>query len=216
MTRIRSVVANRLVNDNNEQPRNFRSYDNHGFTHSSLITPGPAENEVIWRIGRATAAAPTFFKPVQIEGDYYSDGGMGYNNPVEEGHQEVLFGEYYYRKLRISPRFPIPILISLFLSSGTGGDDENQQPDGSNTVAPEPLKKDTQLGKRTKSNLLKHFRNFVERLRKQAKEAKRVDRSMRLSSLRENWRYLRWAGGKIIAEHKMNKWEAAKRGTKGT
>jgi predicted acylesterase/phospholipase RssA len=38
----------------------------------------------IWQAARATSAAPTFFKPIDIDGISYVDGGLGYNNPAFE------------------------------------------------------------------------------------------------------------------------------------
>lgn len=35
----------------------------------------------IWKVARATSAAPTFFEPVEIDGEHYVDGGVAANNP---------------------------------------------------------------------------------------------------------------------------------------
>ena len=37
----------------------------------------------IWEAGRATSAAPTFFKPIQIGRGVFIDGGLAHNNPGE-------------------------------------------------------------------------------------------------------------------------------------
>ena len=37
----------------------------------------------IWEAGRATSAAPTFFKPIQIGRGVFVDGGLAHNNPSE-------------------------------------------------------------------------------------------------------------------------------------
>lgn len=37
----------------------------------------------IWKAARATSAAPTFFKPIQIERGVFVDGGLAHNNPGE-------------------------------------------------------------------------------------------------------------------------------------
>ncbi|KAJ7839930.1 FabD/lysophospholipase-like protein [Mycena olivaceomarginata] len=46
----------------------------------------PAMDCTIWQAGRATSAAPTFFKPIKIGRpgmeEKFVDGGMGYNNPM--------------------------------------------------------------------------------------------------------------------------------------
>ncbi|TGJ71127.1 hypothetical protein EYR41_003115 [Orbilia oligospora] len=62
----------------------------------------------IWEAVRATSAAPTFFKPMNINGVEYSDGGLGYNNPATLTYLEVV---QTYGK-----GFP----IKCFISVGTG------------------------------------------------------------------------------------------------
>ncbi|KAI1387387.1 uncharacterized protein F4822DRAFT_406280 [Hypoxylon trugodes] len=58
---------------------------------------------------RATSAASSFFKPIVIDGQTFTDGATGYNNPVEEVFDEVN---------QIWPGGNRP--IGLFLSIGTG------------------------------------------------------------------------------------------------
>jgi patatin-like phospholipase/acyl hydrolase len=59
-------------------PTLFRSYQCQGHN---------ANKCAIWEAGRATSAAPTFFKPIKIEaprpGGTYVDGGLAHNNPAE-------------------------------------------------------------------------------------------------------------------------------------
>ena len=43
----------------------------------------------VWQAGLATAAAPTYFDPVVIEGSSYVDGGVLFNNPTEVMLQEI-------------------------------------------------------------------------------------------------------------------------------
>ena len=43
----------------------------------------------IWQVARATSAAPTYFKPMVIDGLEYIDGGFGANNPCMEIFDEV-------------------------------------------------------------------------------------------------------------------------------
>ncbi|KAK6516638.1 hypothetical protein TWF506_006536 [Arthrobotrys conoides] len=62
----------------------------------------------IWEAVRATSAAPTFFKPMNIGGIEYSDGGLGYNNPAMLTYLEVV--QTYGKS------FP----IKCFISVGTG------------------------------------------------------------------------------------------------
>lgn len=211
MTSRRFVVANELVNENSEQPRIFRTYENHGHGDEHPITPGYADSEFIWQVGRATAAAPTFFEPIQIGHDFYSDGGFGYNNPAEEGYEEVLHGEAYYENSRKQPKGQTPIPIKLLLSIGTGGDDENLQPQGPSDTRPNDSDDRVRLRRRVKLSFIAHFRSLTQRLQRQATEAMKVDRQIRRKSRREGWQYVRWVGGKDLAKHKMDKWEAGTR-----
>lgn len=223
------MVANKLVNEIKDEPRIFRTYQNFGFEDSRLdrwdpTTPGPADDELIWRIGRATAAAPTFFKPIRIGEDYYSDGGLGYNNPAELAYEEVLYAEGYFQTLAnslaiqptISNRIPIPIPIKIFLSIGTGGDDRNQRSEESRREPPTDLNDNAPRRKRAKASVIKHFRNLTARLQGQATQVKRSDARVRLASRRDDWQYVRWVGGKDLERHKMDKWKSARAGSHGT
>lgn len=63
-------------------PKLFRTYDNRFQRHS-------ADKCYIWEAARATSCAPSFFPDIQVEGIYYSDGGLGYNNPAQLVLQEA-------------------------------------------------------------------------------------------------------------------------------
>ncbi|KAH3957851.1 hypothetical protein HBI62_038030 [Parastagonospora nodorum] len=204
------VVAKRIVGSNSEEPHIFRTYSNHGFKGNWIpVTPGDANQEPIWQIGRATAAAPTYFKPIAIGDDLYSDGAVGYNNPAESGYSEVLYKERYYEKQSerdqqtAAPRIP----IDLFLSIGTGGDDENKQPDGYHGPGTQRQRTTTGVKKPKKPSLLKHLRDMGKRLESEVTRAKEVDQRMREKSLSERWSYFRWTGGKDLAQVKLDKWE---------
>ena len=67
----------------------FRSYPHESFSELEIMNPGPACVEEIWKIARATSAAPTLFDPISISGKYYSDGALGGNNPTERVLEEV-------------------------------------------------------------------------------------------------------------------------------
>ncbi|PMD43710.1 FabD/lysophospholipase-like protein [Hyaloscypha variabilis F] len=60
----------------------FRSYRNGGRPIEKL------ETLKIWQACRGTSAATTFFEPLTIGEDVYSDGGLVYNNPVHLVHIE--------------------------------------------------------------------------------------------------------------------------------
>ncbi|KAG8939819.1 hypothetical protein FRC00_013503, partial [Tulasnella sp. 408] len=82
----------------------FRTYNNRFQRHS-------ADHCQIWEAARATSCAPAFFPEIQVDGVYYSDGGLGYNNPTKLMLQEAqsLWG----------PNQQIGCLLSL----GTGSVD---------------------------------------------------------------------------------------------
>ena len=77
-----------------DKPYLFRTYKN---LHKSRDqndenpdrNPDMAHDIPIWQVARATSAAPTYFKPVVIDGLEYIDGGFGANNPCTEIYDEV-------------------------------------------------------------------------------------------------------------------------------
>ena len=71
--------------------------------------PCPAHDIPIWQVARATSAAPTYFKPVVIDGLEYIDGGFGANNPCTEIYDEVKRMNNNYEKC-----------VDFILSVGTG------------------------------------------------------------------------------------------------
>lgn len=54
----------------------------------------PLKYVKLWQVGRATSAAPTFFKPMPIDINnkthYFLDGGLFKNNPTDQLHQFVV------------------------------------------------------------------------------------------------------------------------------
>lgn len=52
-------------------------------------------NCTIWEAGRATSAAPTFFKRIKIDGEHFVDAGLGCNNPIKEviAEAKLVFGK---------------------------------------------------------------------------------------------------------------------------
>ena len=77
-----------------EKPYLFRTY---GHLHKSEDLEvstydrnlQQAHDVPIWQVARATSAAPTYFKPVEIDNIEYLDGGFGANNPCLEMYYEV-------------------------------------------------------------------------------------------------------------------------------
>ena len=71
------VVAKRhLAHD--ATPVLFKSYQIEGTEISCTILEA----------ARATSAAPTYFPEMEIDGNFYVDGGIGYNNPGDEAVRE--------------------------------------------------------------------------------------------------------------------------------
>ena len=75
--------------------------------------PGRDDNYPIWQVGRATSAAPLYFKSVRLEEDderfELIDGGFGANNPSEEAWRSVK--QLHNRN---------PKAVSVLVSIGTG------------------------------------------------------------------------------------------------
>jgi patatin-like phospholipase/acyl hydrolase len=69
---------------------------------------------------RATTAAPTYFKPFVQDGKEYSDGGVGFNNPVQLVFEEALSlstaGFRVLESNQANYHFPIAYIVSI----GTG------------------------------------------------------------------------------------------------
>ncbi|KAG8973043.1 hypothetical protein FRC05_009158 [Tulasnella sp. 425] len=68
--------------DVSRPPKLFRTYNSRFQRHS-------ADHCQIWEAARATSCAPSFFPEVKVDGVYYSDGGLGYNNPTKVVLQEA-------------------------------------------------------------------------------------------------------------------------------
>ena len=75
--------------------------------------PDVLDEYQIWQVGRATAAAPTYFKAVKLEEEddktEYIDGGFGANNPTEEAYRSV-------KQLKHNDPRAVQVLVSI----GTG------------------------------------------------------------------------------------------------
>lgn len=66
--------------------RRFRNYS---------VSRHESYNCTIWEAGRATSAAPTFFKRIKIDGEHFVDAGLGCNNPIKEviSEAQLVFGK---------------------------------------------------------------------------------------------------------------------------
>lgn len=83
-------------------PRLFRTYK---------VRKNRTYNCTIWEASRATSAAPTYFDPISIgdegEQEKFVDGGLGYNNPIEQVLEEARYN---------FPRRKVACVVSI----GTG------------------------------------------------------------------------------------------------
>jgi hypothetical protein len=153
--------------------------------------PGPANAKFIWQIGRATSAAHTYFEPIMIGSDYFSDGGVGYNNPSEEVYYEVLYKEEERRSS--NP-------IDLFLSIGTGADDEEEEDDKQNNTRKH----------RVSRSIFKHLSGLSKLLTGHATDVETVNERMQRFQFqgdRKMFDYYRWSGGKKLSNLKMDEWK---------
>ena len=112
----RIVVAyQRRTAEGIEKPYLFRTYKNlHKSPQNSPFlpldrNPDLAHDIPIWKVGRATSAAPSYFEPAKIDGLEYVDGGFGANNPSQEAYREV-------RRMNNNSDAAIGIMVSV----GTG------------------------------------------------------------------------------------------------
>lgn len=181
----------------------FRTYDNELVADA----PGVADDELIWKVGRATSAAPTYFKPMQISDDFFSDGGVSYNDPTELAYEEVLSKAGYYQRAisKETQREPLCLILSI----GTGGTDhvrarpnngtrENTGGSENNSARKAP--------RRQRSNLISRFKHLGEKLSRAATDTWRVDRAMRKKVYNQEWSYVRWHGGEDLARLKLDEW----------
>ena len=98
-------------------PYLFRTYRHPRTGHLLERNPDHIDNYPIWQIGRATSAAPTYFKATKIREDddkfEFVDGGFGTNNPSEEVYRSVT-------QMCNNNRTAVKTLVSI----GTGKNDE--------------------------------------------------------------------------------------------
>lgn len=108
------VVAWQKLNMGIRVPHLFRSYTHPRSVPENILerNPGQPEDYQIWQVGRATSAAPLYFKAIKLEDDEtseYIDGGFGANNPAEEAWRSV-------KQLSHDNRRAVGVLVSI----GTG------------------------------------------------------------------------------------------------
>ena len=126
------LILHRVVLSYQKQPHEgfqtpylFRTYKNLHKSESPEDrlfdrNPALAHDIPIWKVARATSAAPTYFKPMRIDGLEYLDGGFGANNPCVEIYDEV-------RKMNNNS----DKCASIVLSVGTGKNNKMNRFSGS-------------------------------------------------------------------------------------
>jgi len=102
----------------------FRSYPSsegsptEGLTGFPLITPGQFENVCIYQAGRATSAAPHYFREAVINGVRFIDGGVVQNNPTLKAYGEAK--NMNAQRDEAHRRFGHGNPVGLVVSIGTG------------------------------------------------------------------------------------------------
>ncbi|KAG8532208.1 uncharacterized protein KY384_003849 [Bacidia gigantensis] len=146
--------------------------------------PGPADDIEIWKVARATSAAPSYFKEMTIEDLKYLDGGFGANNPCLEIYQEIL-----------NINNDNENCLGCILSIGTGKNDEKR------------LQSQAGFRESLKLGLGKYIR-FENFARKWASESEAPHRAM-LSNWRksnEAFKYCRLNVVDGLARMKLDEW----------
>jgi patatin-like phospholipase/acyl hydrolase len=205
------VAKRRKENGIDEMLYLFRTYDHQPSDAnfiSSVDNPGEADNHPIVDIGRATSAAPTYFRSIRIGNGKFSDGGFLYNNPAFVIHNEVT--NYIHEKLSPEERLHQQHPRILFLSIGTGGDDLNTQNSD--------LAKASGKSKRTKYDFLnpvalyKHLKRLGNRMKGCVTDVHAADKSMHYNMRHNpNLKYIRWAGGQFLKKLSMDEWKPERR-----
>ena len=98
------------------RPTLFRSYNHPRSEDPNERNPGPSCTEPIWKVARATSAAPPYFRPIELEGKPLIDGGFGSNNPTSEAWHSV-------RQKHGNGQDAVQILVSI----GTGLNPRSQR-----------------------------------------------------------------------------------------
>ena len=198
-----AVVANKVGGD---QPTYiFRSYP-HDPAEEGIKNPGPADPHEIWKVARATSAAPTFFDPITIDNVDYSDGGVGSNNPVDLLVDEVI------SKSGLTGSLRLPRAFDVLISIGTG-----QAP---SKIDKAMLKKEKQKLKHpsiggwiSKRTLYRHIAEIIDSLRNEATNVDKPHENIKNRAKETDFKgYYRWTGGEPVGGLKLDEWHAKSKG----
>jgi hypothetical protein len=181
---------------NKRGPYLFRSYD-HPYPNPALpadelflhLNAGPAQDVALWKVGRATSAAPGWFPSIKIDEEWYQDGAVArYNNPIDAAFNEVK---------QMSPSQDPNVIISI----GTGVKHANEGTPTHSNQAPSKwnwIKGSIAQYKRLLGNSDEVHRNFKARL----------DREYR-SSFTGKPTYYRWDVPAGFPEVKLGDWHGS-------
>ena len=170
----------------------FRTYDHEAEDDQLHIqNPGLAHKHEIWKVARATSAAPNYFKEIIIDGYSYTDGAAGHNNPAILAHCEVCDKETQ----AADSAYPIRLLVSI----GTG-----QKSDRIDRV------------KHTIPHLPRVQRalDLLRRVEVELTNADQADQTVRTVMRQHKRDYYRWTGGEHIGALKLDKWKPEGRRSK--
>ena len=163
----------------------FRTYDHEAEDDQLHIqNPGLAHKHEIWKVARATSAAPNYFKEIIIDGYSYTDGAAGHNNPAVLAHCEV----YNKETQAANCAYPIHLLVSI----GTG-----QKSDRIDRV------------KHTIPHLprVRRALDLLRRVEVELTNADQADQTVRTVMRQHKRDYYRWTGGEHIGALKLDKWK---------
>ena len=189
-----SVVLAYSDHVGSDSPYLFRTYANEAqardpdktsMRQRTFRNPGGAAMLPIWKVARATSAAPGYFPPIKIETGNglematFKDGGFGSNNPSEEAYKDILIKDGGI--MHMGP----------FISIGTG------------------LTRHDMFAK--KSDSLSNFIVTVKAAIKQAARTLRAHENMLHHACpdgEEKFPYYRFDGGKKLGEVDLGEWES--------
>lgn len=183
-----SVVFAYADKHKSDFPYFFRTYGLPSPSTSNYREPknyGDAPHLRIWQVARATSAAPSYLKPIEVKtGDgsdpiCFKDGGFGLNNPTKEAYYDIAEKHGGQSK------------IGLVLSIGTGETPLNKFP--------------------VKKSNLRHFIANARALKKLPSRTLNAHQDMwRLANPdgKNLFPYYRFDGGKSLGKLPMDEWKS--------
>jgi hypothetical protein len=190
----RVVVANEY-DGIADKPYLFRTYPQYN-TAPDVKNSGPADRNEIWKVARATSAAPTYFDPIEIGGKEYYDGGVGNNNPAQLMLREVAAkaGTDSYNEA-----------IGVFVSIGTG-----QKPTAR-------LRVKHRFPTFSSLKPVKEISKIIKRLKDNSTDVERTHEYVLAIMQQIHFQhYYRWTGGEEVGGLGMDEWHPNPKGKKPT